>query len=184
VSSNYQTTTRRAGTGRGTPKKARSDPARAAYESTMTLPHTVRLAIADLAGEPQEGVLAFVVGAGLEALDVLLEEDATARAGPKGRHDPSRSAVRPGTDDHLLTLGGRQLVIRRPRLRSADTSTEVALPVDRWASSTELLGHKTLVRMMADLSTRHHRVGFEPSVRHGPRDRHRRHHAPAGRRGG
>jgi putative transposase len=162
VSKNYQTTTRRAGTGRVTPKKARPDPARAAHESAITLPDTVTLAIADLAGELHEGLLAFVVGAGLKALDVLLEDDATALAGPKGRHDPNRGAVRHGTDDGLVTLGGRQLVIRRPRLRSADKSAEVALPVYRWASSTELLGRETLARMMANLSTRHYRVGLEP----------------------
>ena len=57
----------------------------------------------------------------------------TAIAGPKGRHDESRGAVRHGSDDGLVTLGGRQVPIRRPRLRSAAGQSEVALPslVDR-----------------------------------------------------
>ena len=162
MSKNYQTTTRRARTGRTTPKKARPDPVRATYESAITLPDSVTLSIAELAGDLQEGLLAFVVGAGMKTLDVLLEADATALAGPKGRHDPNRSAVRHGTDDGLVTLGGRQVTIRRPRLRSADKSAEVTLPTYEWASSTELLGRETLARMMANLSCRHYRVGLEP----------------------
>ena len=158
----YQTTTNRARTGRTTPKKARLDAAAAAAEAAMTLPDSVTLSIAELAGELQEGLLAFVVGAGMKTLDILLEADATALAGPKGCHDPNRSALRHGTDDGLVTLGGRQVTIRRPRLRTADKSAEVALPTYEWASSTELLGRETLGRMLANLSTRHYVVGLEP----------------------
>jgi hypothetical protein len=46
----------------------------------------VTVAIAELAGELDEGLLAFAVGAGLKVLDVILESEATAIAGPKGRH--------------------------------------------------------------------------------------------------
>lgn len=102
---NYQTTTRRAGTGRTTPRKARPDTARLAQESAVSLPETVTVAIAELAGELEEGLLAFVVGTGLKVLDVILESEASALAGPRGRHNPERSAVRHGTDDGVVTLG-------------------------------------------------------------------------------
>jgi putative transposase len=162
MKNNYQTTSRRAGTGRITPKKARLDPARVAHESTVTLPDTVTVAIADLAGELEEGLLAFAVGTGLRVLDVLLEHDATALAGPKGRHDPNRWAVRHGSDDGLVTLGGRQVAISRPRLRTADRSAEVTLPTYELASSTELLGREAMARMLAKLSCRRYVVGLEP----------------------
>ena len=159
---NYQTTTRRARTGRTTPKKARLDAGRAVQEAAIALPDTVTVAIAELAGELEEGLLAFVVGTGLKVLDVVLESEATALAGVRGRHDPERSAVRHGSDAGLVTLGGRQVPIRRPRLRSADRSSEVQLPTYQVASSTELLGREAMAKMLAKLSTRRYQIGLEP----------------------
>ena len=80
---NYQTTTRVARTDRTTPKKARLETSRAAHEMVVALPDTVTVAIAELAGELEEGLLAFVVGTGLKVLDVVLEDEASAIAGPK-----------------------------------------------------------------------------------------------------
>lgn|GEM_PF-4266841 len=98
MSRDCQTTTRRVATGRGTPKEARSDGARAADESAIALPDTVTLAAAELAGEFEEGSLAFVVGAGLKALDVLFEQDATALACAFRRMRPERTAADPGQE--------------------------------------------------------------------------------------
>ncbi|HEV2369722.1 MAG TPA: hypothetical protein VGR90_07590, partial [Acidimicrobiales bacterium] len=122
---NYQTTVH---AGRTTPKKPQLDAIQAAQEPALRrLPDTVSIAIADLAGELEEGLLAFAVGTGVKVLDVLLEEDASALAGTRGRHDPERTAVRHGCDAGEVTLGGRRRPITRPRLRSADRATEVAL---------------------------------------------------------
>jgi transposase-like protein len=159
---NYQTTTRRAGNGRTTPRKARLDVARSAHESAVSLPDTVTGAIAELAGELEEGLLAVVVSAGLKALDLVLESEATALAGEKGRHDPNRTAVRHGDHPGLVALGGRQVSINRPRLRTADKTAEVGLPTYELAASTELLERETMARMLAKLSTRRYRVGLEP----------------------
>jgi len=125
-------------------------------------PDTVTIAIADLAGELEEGLLAFAVGTGLKVLDVILEEEAAALAGPWGRHDPQRTAVRHGSDAGLVTLGGRQLSITRPRLRSADRTSEVQLPTYTAAASTEPLGREDMAKMLAKLSTRRYAVGLEP----------------------
>jgi len=162
VKKNYQTATSRAHTGRTTPKKARPDHELAAHEAALALPDTVAVAIGELAGELEEGLLAFAVGAGLKVLGVILDEEATALAGPKGVHDPGRAAVRHGSEDGLVALGGRQVSIRRPRLRSADRRSEVALPTYQLCTSTEVLGQETLTRMMAKLSTRRYRAGLEP----------------------
>jgi transposase-like protein len=158
----YQTSTRRAGIGRTTPNMAPVDRGQLASETTVSMPDTVTVAIAELAGELEEGLLAFVVGTGLKVLDVVLEGEATSLAGVKGRHDPDRTAVRHGTDTGLVTLGGRQVPIRRPRLRSADRTAEVQLPTYQVASSTELLGREAMARMLAKLSARRYQVGLEP----------------------
>lgn len=155
---NYQTTLH---AGRITPKKPTIEHVH--EEAALgRLPDSVTIAIADLAGELEEGLLAFAVGTGLKVLDVLLEDEATALAGPRGRHDPERAAVRHGTDTGLVTLGGRQVPITRPRLRSADRTSEVQLPTYTAAASTELLGRGAMQKMLAKLSTRRYAVGLEP----------------------
>lgn len=44
----------------------------------------------------KEGLLALAVGAGLQVMGAVMEEDVVALAGPKGRHDAERRAVRHG----------------------------------------------------------------------------------------
>ena len=61
------------------------------------MPETVSVAMAELAGELREGLLALAVGAGLQVMAAMMEDDVTALCGPKGRHDPDRAAVRHGT---------------------------------------------------------------------------------------
>jgi len=160
---NYQTSAGRAGTtGRTTPKKAKADTQRSARESAVALPDAVSVAVGELAGELEEGLLAFAVGAGLQVLGAILEAEVTALAGPKGRHDPQRSAVRHGSDGGLVTLGGRQVSISRPRVRTADRTAEVALPTYELVTSTELLGAMAMERMLAKVSTRRYGAALEP----------------------
>jgi len=159
----YQTTGRRGGsTGRTTPKKSKLDGGRAAREAALVLPDAVSVALGDLAGELEEGLLAFVVGAGMKVVQTMMEAEVETLVGPKGRHDPERSAVRHGSDDGVVTLGGRQVAISRPRVRSVDGKTEVALATYECFSSTELLGRLAMEKMLAKVSTRRYRAGLEP----------------------
>ncbi len=91
-----------------------------------------------------------------------MEEDVTALAGVKGRHDPARSAVRHGYQDGSVTLGGRRVPVRRPRVRTADNTAELPVATYEQFTRTELLGQLALERMLAGLSTRDYRVGLEP----------------------
>jgi hypothetical protein len=50
--------------------------------------------------------------------------------------------------------------VRRPRLRSADGSSEVPLATYEWARDTELLERETMARMLAKLSCRRYGVGL------------------------
>jgi putative transposase len=131
-----------------------------AVEATM--PDAVAVTLAELAGSLREGLLALAVGAGLQVMDALIDESVTALAGPKFRHDPDRRAVRHGTEAGSVVLGGRKMAVRRPRVRTADGSAEVAVPAYELFSSTDLLGQMALERMMAKLSTRRYAAGLEP----------------------
>jgi putative transposase len=102
------------------------------------------------------------VGAGFQVMEAIIDESVTALAGLKGRHDPHRSAVRHGSEDGSVTVGGRTVPVRRPRVRTADRSAEVAVPAYELFSSTEVLGEMVLERMMAKLSTRRYAAGLEP----------------------
>ena len=50
-------------------------------------PERVNVAMAEIAENMQEGLLALAVGAGLQVMQALMEADVTELAGAKGRHD-------------------------------------------------------------------------------------------------
>jgi transposase-like protein len=136
--------------------------ASAATTSEVVLPDEVSVAMAELAGAMKEGLLAMAVGAGFQVMAVMMEDNVTTLAGPRGRHDLERSAVRHGSEAGSVTLGGRRVPVRRPRVRTADRSAEVAVPAYELFSSTDLLGPLVLEKMMAKLSTRRYGAGLEP----------------------
>lgn len=143
-------------------KNYQTNAASAATVPELVMPDVVSIAMGDIADAVREGLLALAVGAGLQVMDALMAESVTAICGPKGRHDPGRDAVRHGSDDGSVTLGGRRVPVRRPRVRTADGASEVAVPAYELFSGTELLDSMALERMMAKLSTRRYRAGLEP----------------------
>jgi len=74
----------------------------------------------------------FVVGAGMMALDELLEAERTKVCGERYAHLPERAARRAGHVTGELVLGGRRVRVRRPRARSMD-GQEMPLPSWRQA---------------------------------------------------
>jgi putative transposase len=129
---------------------------------TPQVQEQVLVSLGEIAESAQEGLLALAVGAGLQVMSAMMDADVVALAGPKGRHDPGRAAVRHGGEDGSVTLGGRRVAVRRPRVRAVDGSGEVRLPCYELFSGTEVLGRMALQRMLAGLSTRHYRQGLEP----------------------
>src|SRR5918993_221611 len=122
----------------------------------------VTVALAEIAESAKEGLLALAVGAGLQVLGTLMEESVTALAGPKGKHDPDRVAVRHGHEHGSVTLGGRRVAVQRPRVRATNGSGELPVAAYQLFSSTELLGRLALERMLGGLSTRRYGLGLEP----------------------
>ena len=95
-------------------REDRHEPARRAEQ--------VSVALDELAGELREGLLALAVGTGLQVMAAIMEEDVTAKCGPRGRHDPERGATRHGHGAGSVTLGERRVPVTRPRMRAADGS--------------------------------------------------------------
>jgi hypothetical protein len=96
---------------------------------TATLGLAERLAgrldghLARFAEHLREGLLAASTAVGLEVMAELMQTEVTDLAGPKGKHNPARTAKRHGGQDGTVTLGGRRVPVRRPgSVRSATTS--------------------------------------------------------------
>jgi putative transposase len=130
--------------------------------SHLAVPEMVSVAVAELAEDMREGLLALAVGTGLQVMAALMEEDVAAVCGPRGRHDPQRTATRHGTGRGSVTLGGRRVPVARPRMRATDGSGELPVPAYELFSQTEVLGRMAMERMLGGLSTRRYPVGLEP----------------------
>jgi putative transposase len=130
--------------------------------SPTPMPDEVLVSLGEIAESAREGLLALAVGAGLQVMYAMMDADVTAVAGPRGQHQPDRFAVRHGSEDGSVTLGGRRVAVRRPRVRAADGSGEVAVPSYQLFAGTEVLGRMAMERMLAGLSTRRYRHGLEP----------------------
>jgi putative transposase len=114
------------------------------------------------AARMRDGLLAASVAIGLEVLDELLQAEVTGLAGPKGRHDPDRTHKRHGAVGGTVTLGGRQVGVQRPRVRTADDTAEASLKVYEAAKATDLLAEHMVGAMLAGLSTRRYGAALEP----------------------
>jgi transposase-like protein len=110
-----------------------------------------------------EGLMSAALAVGLEVFGELLEANVTELAGPKGRHNPDRTAKRHGTEPAKVPLGGRMIDVRKPRVRTADGSAEV--PVEAWTAvaDRDLLNAHTVASMLAGVSTRNYDTVLEPA---------------------
>jgi putative transposase len=135
--------------------------------ATMGLPE--RLAgrvdehLAAFAAHMTQGLLAASTAVGLEVMGELLDVEVAELAGPKGKHNPQRVAMRHGSEQGTVTLGGRRLAVRRPRVRTTgEAAREVQLESYAAFTSTDLLAEGIVARMLAGLSTRRYPAGLEP----------------------
>ena len=105
-------------------------------------PGRVQEALGQLVGAAREGLLALSVEVGLGVLRELLEQEVDELVGPKGKWNPDRTAVRHGHETGEVTLGGRRVAVERPRVRTADGESEVA--VGRMSTSLSATSWRTL----------------------------------------
>ncbi len=137
-------------------------PVAEAINDEAVLPERVQEALGELVGVAREGLLALSVEVGLGVLRELLELEVDEVVGPKGRWNRERSAVRHGHEDGEVTLGGRRVSVRRPRVRSADGESEVTMRTYEHFADRDRLGRLALERILAGVSTRKYRRVQEP----------------------
>ena len=105
-------------------------------------------------------LLTWVQSAGLVALEAVFREEAAALAGPKGRHDPTRTHHHWGATPRQLTFGGRQLSLPCPRVRSRE-GREAALPSVRAFREKDPLTTRVMDQLLLGVSTRGYGASLE-----------------------
>ncbi|MFN8160032.1 MAG: IS256 family transposase [Solirubrobacterales bacterium] len=126
------------------------------------LPEAVQASLGELAGAAREGLLALSVGVGLGVMHELMAAEVDEVVGPKGRHDPERSAHRHGSERGSVTLGGRRVAVKRPRARSADGAEEIPLQSYEHFASRDQLTDLVFERIIAGVSSRGFKRTNEP----------------------
>ena len=118
------------------------------------------------ASQMRHGLLAASVAIGLDVMGELIDAEVTEVAGPKGRHDKERAAYRHGSEEGKVTLGGRRIPVRRPRVRSVagdgGVEREVHLESYDTFASVDLLADHMVASMLAGLSGRRYQRALEP----------------------
>jgi transposase-like protein len=132
----------------------------ASEASESPLPPRIQEALGELVGAAREGLLALSVGVGLSVVHELMEAEVEEVVGPKGRHNPDRTAKRHGHERGSLTLGGRRVEVSRPRMRTADDERELPVETYEYFADRDPLTVVVMNRMLAGVSTRRYaRVG-------------------------
>ncbi|HSK92202.1 MAG TPA: IS256 family transposase [Euzebyales bacterium] len=122
--------------------------------------------LATFAEHMREGLLAASTAVGLEVMAELMDAEVCELVGPKGRHDVDRTMNRHGTEPATVTLGGRRVPVRRPRVRAIadgdEPEREVPLESYTMLAAADQLAEGIVARMLAGISTRRYPVALEP----------------------
>jgi putative transposase len=137
-------------------------PVAQATNNEAVFPERVQDALGELVGSAKEGLLSLSVAVGLGVLTEMLEAEVDEVVGSKGKWNRDRTAVRHGHEDGEVTLGGRRVQVRRPRVRTADGASEVPLASYEYFADRDPLQRVVLERMLAGVSTRRYRRTQEP----------------------
>lgn len=106
-------------------------------------------------------LFSFVVSLGLDQLSEILEDERTSLCGAKYRHNGNRTATRAGHVRGSLDMGGRQVSISRPRVRSADGKEEIPLQAWEQFRKADPLSHRVMEQMILGVSTRKYDQSLE-----------------------
>ena len=90
----------------------------------------------------------------------MLEEDRTAICGPRYAHGAHRHASRAGTVSREVVLGGRKVLVRRPRVRAG--GEDVPLPTFRAMADVDPLNRRVVEQMLVGVATRRYTRSLEP----------------------
>ena len=135
-------------------KESRTAPRPTGVESPRHLP------LVDLLVDAQTELFELAVRSGLKVWDAMLEEDRVALCGPRYAHVADRQASRAGTVSSEVVLGGRKVVVRRPRVRA--DGQEVALPTFQAMADVDPLNRRVVEQMLIGVATRRYARSLEP----------------------
>ncbi len=93
------------------------------------------------------------IDAGQQVLATMMEQDREDLCGPRWKRDADRKAGRAGTTQSEVTLGGRRIAMKRPRVRSQE-GEEMALPSFAFAARRDPLDHHALDAVACGISSR------------------------------
>ncbi len=134
--------------------KSRIAPAVPQAESLRHLP------LVDLLVDTRTELLELALRSGMKVFTQMLEEDRTALCGPRYAHEPDRPASRAGRAPSEVVLGGRKVLIQRPRVRTAEG--EVPLPTFQTMAATDPLDRRVVEQMLVGVATRQYARSLEP----------------------
>jgi putative transposase len=88
------------------------------------------------------------VGVELGVMHELMELEVTDVVGAKGKHNAQRTATRHGHEDGSMTLGGRRVQVRRPRMRTAEDEHELPVRTYEYFADRDPLTRAVMDRML------------------------------------
>lgn len=110
----------------------------------------------------REGLLSLISLAGTMAVGNILEAERTALCGPAWARGPERVGRRGGHARGRLVLGGREVIVRRPRAHALNGGGELELPSWPELSSRDPLHERAVEQMLVGVSTRKYGRSLEP----------------------
>lgn len=111
------------------------------------------LPLAEMIGWLRKGVGELVRQAGLQLMELLMQEEVRELAGERSQKQPERTAMRWGSERGYCVVMGQKVPVRRPRVRSTDDE-EVRLGSYEMFHHGEPLTETVWEKLMLGLSTR------------------------------
>lgn len=109
----------------------------------------------------KRGLQQFVYEVGMSAALELFAHDAQTLVGPKGKHNTDRAYNHWGSTKTPFPFGGREVVLKRPRVRQTGGG-EVALPTVEAFLSEDMLPDYVMERILLGVSTRSYARSLDP----------------------
>ena len=111
------------------------------------------LPMAEMVGWLRKGVGELIRQAGLQVMDLLMQEEVLRLAGERSQRQPERTASRWGTERGYCVVMGQKVPVRRPRVRTVDDK-EVRLGSYEMFHRGEPLTETIWEKLMLGLTTR------------------------------
>jgi transposase-like protein len=141
--------------------RTKSQKSQQVLEGKKTATVELPLPLLSVLTRSRESVMSLCIQTGLQVIEQMMEADRRALCGPRGVHDAG--PLRFGFTRSEITLGGRRVPIRRPRVRG---ESEVELPSFGWAADRDPLDQATWQSIASGVAVR--RVaGVQPPLPEG-----------------